>query len=161
MPFSAATLRSRIRLSPRWPGRSREDFVWSLSLSNLLALQLWGELDTVHQWLPSGYWSASGARRTLELATMAGVLLVALFFFAVLRAERLLPARAAPVALRWTRAAALVVLALRLSLPDSISAVLGLGATGWASHIVRSALERIGPVGMFLPGCLVAGILST
>ena len=136
-----------------------EDFVWSLSFSNLLAIPLWGELDSIHDWRLSGYWSAGGPKRTLELATMAGVLVVALLIFAILRAVRLLPAHAGQTAVGWMGAAAVVALAVGLSQPVLSGAVFSLQATGWASHMVRRVLEFTGPPGVILPACFAGGTL--
>ncbi len=129
-----------MRLSPAGR-RVVTDLVWSLSLSNLLALPLWGELQTIHDWRYAGYWSAGGARRTLELATMADVLLVGLFFFAIFSAARLLPKRAGQPARDWIQAAAFVAIAVRLG------------------ELARTTFGFTGFLGVTLPECLAVGIL--
>ena len=88
------------------------------------------------------------------------MLLVALLIFAILRAVRLLPARAVLAVVNWTPVTAVLALAVYLSLPALSGAVFGPQATGLVSPDGKKPLLFAGPFGLFLPACLAIGILA-
>jgi hypothetical protein len=135
-----------------------EDLVWGLSLSNLLSIRLWAELQVVHDWKYASYCWTGGARRTLDLATLADVVVAGLLFFAVLRVARWLPVRVAAEARPWIRLVGCAALVARLSEPATLSALFGASRAEPVFEALRAWLDSAGSRGRILLSVVVAAV---